>query len=76
MKGEARVPVSDRWVWWPSTVRPLIRRAMETTPLRAAFELRPVYDALIADLKRSTKLFMDEDRALVLDPGAGKTKKG
>lgn len=25
---------------------------------RAAFELRPVYDALLADLKRSTKLFM------------------
>jgi transposase len=25
---------------------------------RAAFELRPVYDALMADLKRSTKLFM------------------
>lgn len=27
---------------------------------RAAFELRPVHDALMADLKRSTKLFMDE----------------
>lgn len=27
---------------------------------RAAFELRPVFDALIADLKRSTRLFMDE----------------
>ena len=25
---------------------------------RAAFELRPVFDALMADLKRSTKLFM------------------
>lgn len=30
---------------------------------RAAFELRPVFDALIADLKRSTKLFIDETRA-------------
>ncbi|TBY57396.1 hypothetical protein E0H59_07430 [Rhizobium leguminosarum bv. viciae] len=30
---------------------------------RAAFELRPVFDALITDLKRSTKLFMDETRA-------------
>lgn len=30
---------------------------------RAAFELRPVFDALIANLKRSTKLFMDETRA-------------
>ena len=43
---------------------------------RAAFELRPVHDALMADLKRSTKLFMDETRAPVLDPGARKTKTG
>jgi transposase len=43
---------------------------------RAAFELRPVFDALMADLKRSTKLFMDETRAPVLDPGAKKTKTG
>ncbi|MEY9182028.1 transposase [Bradyrhizobium sp. USDA 313] len=41
---------------------------------RAAFELRPVFDALLADLKRSTKLFMDETRAPVLDPGSRKTK--
>nr|BAH89869.1 putative transposase [uncultured bacterium]BAH90007.1 putative transposase [uncultured bacterium]BAH90273.1 putative transposase [uncultured bacterium] len=43
---------------------------------RAAFELRPVFDALMADLKRSTKLSMDETRAPVLDPGARKTKTG
>ena len=43
---------------------------------RAAFELRPVHEALMADLKRSTKLFMDETRAPVLDPGARKTKTG
>ena len=43
---------------------------------RAAFELGPVFDALIADLKRSTKLFMDETRAPVLDPGSRKTKTG
>ena len=43
---------------------------------RAAFELRPVFDALITDLKRSTKLFMDETRAPVLDPGKRKTKTG
>lgn len=42
----------------------------------AAFELRPVRDALMADLKRSTKLFMDETRAPVLDPGACKTRTG
>jgi len=43
---------------------------------RAAFELRPVFDALLADLKKSTKLFMDETRAPVLDPGRRKTKTG
>jgi len=42
----------------------------------AAFELRPVYDALMADLKRSTKLFMDETVAPVLDPGRKKIKTG
>ncbi|SHE60456.1 Transposase [Ruegeria intermedia] len=43
---------------------------------RAAFELKPVYDALLANLKRSTKLFMDETTAPVLDPGRRKTKTG
>jgi len=43
---------------------------------KAAFELKPVFDALIADLKRSTKLFMDETIAPVLDPGRRKTKTG
>ena len=42
----------------------------------AAFELRPVYDRLIAILKSSTKLFADETRCPVLDPGRGKTKTG
>ena len=40
---------------------------------RAAYELRPVFDTLIADMKRSTKLFMDEARAPVLGPGSRKT---
>lgn len=43
---------------------------------KAAYELRPVFDALMADLKRSTKLFMDETRAPVLDPGKRKIKTG
>src|SRR6056297_704720 len=43
---------------------------------KAAWELAPVYDALIANLKRSTKLFMDETTAPVLDPGKGKVKTG
>lgn len=43
---------------------------------RAAFEIRPVFDCLLTDLKRSTKLFMDETRAPVLDPGRRRTKTG
>jgi len=43
---------------------------------KAAYELTPVYDCLLANLKRSTKLFMDETTAPVLAPGRGKIKKG
>lgn len=43
---------------------------------RTAFELKPVYDALLASLKSSSKLFMDETTAPVLDPGQRKTKTG
>ncbi|GAB6052031.1 IS66 family transposase [Magnetospira thiophila] len=43
---------------------------------KAAFVLKPVVDALLTDLKGSTKLFMDETPAPVLDPGRGKTKTG
>lgn len=42
----------------------------------AAFELMPLYDRLVANLKTSTKLFADETRCPVLDPGRGKTKAG
>ena len=43
---------------------------------KAAFELTPIYDALMAELKRSTKLFMDETPAPVLEPGRKRTKTG
>lgn len=43
---------------------------------KSAFELTPIYDALMADLKHSTKLFMDETPAPVLAPGRKKTKTG
>ena len=43
---------------------------------KAAYELRPVYDCLLKNLKQSSKLFMDETTAPVLDPGRGKTKTG
>ena len=43
---------------------------------RAAAELRPLHERLFEHLKRSPKLFMDETRAPVLDPGRRRTKTG
>jgi transposase len=43
---------------------------------RAAAELRPVHERLFEHLKRSPRLFMDETRAPVLDPGRRRTKSG
>jgi transposase len=42
----------------------------------AALELAPLHDRLVSILKASTKLFADETRCPVLDPGRGKTKTG
>lgn len=42
----------------------------------AASELQPLHDRLVALLKASPKLFCDETRCPVLDPGRGKTKNG
>jgi transposase len=42
----------------------------------AGFHLRSVVDRLAEHLKASTKLFMDETTAPVLDPGRGRTKTG
>jgi transposase len=43
---------------------------------KAAYELTPVYDCLLANLKQSSKLFMDETSAPVLDPGRKRVKTG
>lgn len=42
----------------------------------ASAELEPLYQHLLRNLKASTKLFCDETRCPVLDPGRGKTKTG
>ncbi len=42
----------------------------------AAAELQPLHDWLVEHLKKSPKLFCDETRCPVLDPGRGKTKTG
>ena len=43
---------------------------------RAAWWLTPLRDHLLADLRRSPKLFADETTAPILDPGRGRTKTG
>lgn len=43
---------------------------------RASFELQPVFDRLVRHLMGSPKLFMDETRAPVLDPGRRRTRNG
>jgi transposase len=43
---------------------------------KASFHLTPAVDRLAEHLKASSKLFMDETTAPVLDPGRGKTKTG
>jgi transposase len=42
---------------------------------RAAFLLRPVRERLLENLKTSSKLFADETRLPVLDPGRGRTTR-
>jgi hypothetical protein len=42
----------------------------------AAAEVKPVWRLIREELLRSTKLFVDETTAPVLDPGRGRTKKG
>ena len=42
----------------------------------AAFELAPLHDRLVAILRNSPKLFADETRCPVLDPGRRRTKIG
>jgi hypothetical protein len=42
----------------------------------AAAELQPLHDRLVGLLKASPKLFCDETRCPVLDPGRGETKTG
>lgn len=42
----------------------------------AAHELEPLHGRLVDVLKTSTKIFADETRCPVLDPGRGKTKTG
>ena len=54
----------------------LDRSTLATWCGKVGFHLTPVVDRMLVHLKRSTRLFMDETRAPVLDPGAGKTKTG
>ncbi|WP_241963044.1 IS66 family transposase [Thalassorhabdomicrobium marinisediminis] len=52
----------------------LNRTTLSRLVLKAGDFLRPIYESLIADIKSDTKLFADETRIPVLQPGLGKTK--
>jgi transposase len=43
---------------------------------RAAWHLRPLHERLLEHIRSATKIFADETRAPVLDPGRGRTKTG
>lgn len=43
---------------------------------KVSFHIAPIVDRMAVLLKRSARLFADETTMPVLDPGAGKTKKG
>ena len=55
---------------------PIDRSTLADWVGRAAFHLGPIVERMAEVLKRSTKLFMDETTAPVLDPGRGKVKTG
>ena len=55
---------------------PIERSTLADWVGRAAFHLAPIVERMAELLKRSTKLFMDETTAPVLDPGRGKVKTG
>jgi transposase len=51
-------------------------RAAQSADPWAAAEIKPVWRLMREELLRSTKLFVDETTAPVLDPGRGRTKTG
>ncbi|MCX7137607.1 MAG: IS66 family transposase [Proteobacteria bacterium] len=62
-------------IWARSGVK-IERSTMAQWVGTGAFELQPLHDYLLDRLKASPKLFCDETRCPVLDPGRGKTKSG
>ena len=64
---------------WQEFVRhgvPVDRSALAGWAGKTSYHVAPIVDRMSEVLKRSSKLFMDETRAPVLDPGRGKTKTG
>lgn len=51
----------------------LNRSTLSRLTERAGHLLKPIYEALVADIKSDTKIFADETRIPVLQPGLGKT---
>jgi transposase len=78
--------VTDKYAWHNPLYRqaqimrlqglPVDRSTLAQWVGAAAAELQPLHDHLVDRLKASPRLFCDETRCPVLDPGAGKTKTG
>lgn len=82
-RGDLCVPLEadgqNKTLFWDGTGCLLYRQAHLDRSLgggAAAAELEPLHDRLVAILKGMGKLFADETRCPVLDPGRGKTKTG
>jgi transposase len=54
----------------------LDRSTLATWCGKVSVHLAPVVDRMLVHLKRSTRLLVNETRAPVMEPGAGKTKTG
>jgi transposase len=52
----------------------LNRATLSRLILKAGGLLKPIYEALLSDIKSGSKLFADETRIPILQPGLGKTK--
>ena len=62
--------------FWRARVSRSTDRPWPSGSAIAAAEIKPLWRLMREDLLRSTKLFVDETRAPVLDPGRGRTKTG
>ncbi|MPZ12602.1 MAG: IS66 family transposase [Kiloniellaceae bacterium] len=69
-------PFYRQWQEFARHGVPVDRSALPGWAGKVSYHVAPIIDRMAEILKRSSKLFMDETTAPVLDPGRGKTKTG